>query len=162
MLTCCIAENTCIFRVAAVTCVSIIGTVGQVVLNTSASQVVQQDGTSALSIASIWVGNSICIGCISLSQLTPLISYCYWISHHIFEHTESWVSKLSTGYIGIHTRKQVIAHSAPCLIDADLQTSLICQSTTHKPQLTIVTENYIRCRDTRWPSQNISLVYTNL
>ena len=35
--TCCIAENTSILKVTAVTCVSIIGTVGQVVLNTSAS-----------------------------------------------------------------------------------------------------------------------------
>ena len=55
-------------------------------------------------------------------------------------HTESRVSKLSAGYIGIHSGKQVITHSAPCLIDADLQTSLVCQCPTHKPQLTIVTE----------------------
>ena len=51
--TCCIAENTSILKVTTVTCVSIIGTVGQVVLNTSASQVVQPNGTSTLSIVSI-------------------------------------------------------------------------------------------------------------
>ena len=51
--TACVAENTSIFKVTTVTCVSIIGTVGQVVFSTSACQIVKPNGTSTLSIVSI-------------------------------------------------------------------------------------------------------------
>ena len=58
-LTCCTAANTSILIVTTVTCDRVIAARCQVVFSASASQVIEQNGTSALSKMGTRIGNGI-------------------------------------------------------------------------------------------------------
>ena len=139
-----LALNASIFRVNTVMdgkCIS--RTVKQSCLSPKALDIIQDNGSSSLTIEGKTSGYSTCIKnvCVILRNALTSPSHsnvAILITKHIFRTCWS-KSQLSAGYIGISSPPEVITHSTPDIVVANLYSTLAWVTSTTKPDITLDT-----------------------
>ena len=118
MISLTLTSHSSIFKVRAVSCTGIIGTVYQSIFKSLASHIIKEDGASALAKSSKLKSSSIYSEKKLASSLAPNLK-------NACNHTMFGVSQLLAGYSSIRSSPEVITDCAPHSIHADLHSAFI-------------------------------------